>query len=215
MQPRRQFAVNTIATSLNLVIQFGINFFLTSYLVRTVGSTTFGFWGLANSIVNYAWIIMTALNSMSARYIGIDYHRGNMRQASGYFSSVFVADLTFALIILLPSCIAIYYIDRLISVPPEIVKEVKILFYIVFFNMCWSIIFAVFGCVFIIKNRLDLSSVINIISNIIKAVILILLYWLFRPSIVYLGTATFCVGVFLAITSIIFTKRLTPEATQY
>ena len=86
MQPRRQFAVNTIATSLNLVIQFGINFFLTSYLVRTVGSTTFGFWGLANSIVNYALIITTALNSMAARYIGIDYHRGNMRKASGYFS---------------------------------------------------------------------------------------------------------------------------------
>lgn len=211
MQPRRQFAVNTIATSLNLVIQFGINFFLTSYLVRTVGSTTFGFWGLANSVVNYALIITTALNSMAARYIGIDYHRGNMRQASGYFSSVFVADLLFALIILLPSCIAIYYIDRLVSVPPDIVTEVKTLFYIVFFNMCCNVIFAVFGCVFIIKNRLDLSSVITIISNVIKAVILILLYWLFRPSIIYLGTATLFASIILAVTGVVFTKRLTPE----
>ena len=211
MQPSRQFAVNTIATALNLVIQFGINFFLTSYLVRTVGSTTFGFWGLANSIVNYALIVTTALNSMAARYIGIDYHRGNMPKASGYFSSVFVADLLFALIILLPSCIAIHYIDRLISVPADIVTEVKTLFYIVFFNMCCNVVFAVFGCVFIIKNRLDLSSVITIISNIIKATILILLYWLLRPSIVYLGTATLCATILIAISGIIFTRRLTPE----
>ena len=211
MQQNRQFALNTISTSLNLVIQFGINFFLTSYLVRTVGSTTFGFWGLANSVVNYALIITTALNSMSARYIGIDYHRKNMRAASGYFSSVFVADLLFALIILLPSCVAIYFIDRLISVPADIVGEVKTLFYIVFFNMCFNVVFAVFSCVFTIKNRLDILSVISIVSNVIKALILILLYWLFRPSIVYLGTATLCATILVAVTSVIYTKRLTPE----
>ena len=77
--------------------------------------------------------------------------------------------------------------------------------------MCCNVVFAVFGCVFIIKNRLDLSSVITIISNIIKAAILILLYWLFRPSIVYLGTATLCATILIAISGIIYTKRLTPE----
>lgn len=211
MQNKHQFAVNTIATALNLVIQFGINFFLTSYLVRTVGSTTFGFWGLANSIVNYALIITTALNSMAARYIGIDYHRGNMRQASGYYSSVFVADLLFALIILLPSCIAIFYIDRLVTVPPDILAEVKTLFYIVFANMCCNIIFAVFGCTFIIKNRLDISSTLGIISSIMKAVLLVILYWNFSASIVYLGTATLCATIFIAVSNVYFTRRITPE----
>ena len=211
MDKNRQFAVNTIATALNLVIQFGINFFLTSYLVRTVGSTAFGFWGLANNVVNYALIITTALNSMAARYIGIDYHRGNMRQASGYFSSVFIADLLFALIILLPSCIAILYIDRLISVPVDLLSDVRTLFYIVFANMCCNVVFAVFGCAFIIKNRLDLSSTINIISSIMKAALLVMLYWKFRPSIVYLGTATLCTSLFVAVSGVIFTKRITPE----
>lgn len=211
MGNNRQFAVNTIATALNLVIQFGINFFLTSYLVRTVGSTAFGFWGLANSFVNYALIITTALNSMAARYIGIDYHRGNMRHACGYFSSVFVADLLFALIILLPSCFAIFYIDKLITVPADILLDVKTLFYIVFANMCCNVIFAVFGCAFVIKNRLDILSTLNIISSVMKASILVVLYWKFKPSIVYLGTATLCASIFIAVCSVIFTKRITPE----
>lgn len=211
MGNNRQFAVNSIATALNLVIQFGINFFLTSYLVRTVGSTAFGFWGLANSVVNYALIITAALNSMAARYIGIDYHRNNMREASGYYSSVFVADLLFALIILLPSCIAIFFIDRLISVPVDILLEVKTLFYIVFGNMCCNVTFSVFGCAFVIKNRLDISSALNIISSVMKASILVLLYWKLRPSIVYLGTATLCATLFVAVNNVIFTKRITPE----
>lgn len=211
MQQKRQFAINTVATGFNLIINFGINFFLTSYLVKMLGSTTFGFWGLANNIVGYALIVTTALNSMAGRYIGIGYHRGDMQQASGYYSSVFVADLIFALIILLPSCIAIWYIDRLIEIPPDIVNDVKTLFYIVFINMCCNIVFAVFGCVYVIKNRLDISSAVSIISNVIKALLLVLLYWRLRPSIVYLGTATLCATVFFAISNIVFMRRLTPE----
>jgi len=211
MPHNRQFAINTIATALNLVINFGISFFLTSYLVRTIGSTTFGFWGLANNIVSYALIIFTALNSMAGRFIGIDYHRGDFRQASEYYSSVFVADFLFALIILVPSCAAIWYIDKLISVPPEIVREVKILFYIVFINMCCGVVFAVFGCVYVIKNRLDISATLSIISNVFKSLLLILLYWKLRPSIVYLGTATLCATVFFVISNIVFMKRLAPE----
>ena len=38
-----------------------------------------------------------------------------------------------------------------------------------------------------------------------------LLYWLFRPSIVYLGTATLFATILIAISGIIFTRRLTPE----
>lgn len=213
MQQERQFAMNSIAAALNQVIHFGINFFLTSYLVRTVGSTTFGFWGLANNIVNYALIVTTALNSMAGRFIGIDYHRGNYRQASGYYSSVFVADLLFALIIFIPSCVAIWYVERLITVPPEIVTEVKTLFYIVFVNMCCSVIFAVFGCVYMIKNRIDISATLSIVSSVMKALLLITLYWTLKPSIVYLGTASLCATVFFVISNIVFMKRLAPELT--
>jgi O-antigen/teichoic acid export membrane protein len=211
MNPNRQLAINTVATGFNLIINFGISFFLTSYLVRVVGSTAFGFWGLANSIVNYAIIVTTALNSMAGRFIGIDYHRGDLLKASGYYSSVFVADLIFALIILLPSCIGIWYIDRFIDVPPDIVGDVKVLFYVVFINLCCNVVFAVFGCVYVIKNRLDISSVVKIISNIIKSLMLIFLYWKLRPSIVYIGTATLCATVFFVVSNIVFMRRLAPE----
>ncbi len=77
----KQFALNTTAIGLNLLVQFTINFFLTSYLVRTVGSTAYGFFTLANTMVNYALIISTALNSMSARFVGIEYHKQNFKEA--------------------------------------------------------------------------------------------------------------------------------------
>ena len=90
-----QFVSNTIATMVNLLIQFGLNFFLTSYLISSVGSTAYGFFTMANTVVNYALIITTALNSMAARFIGIGVHNNDMEKARKFYSSVFAGDFSY------------------------------------------------------------------------------------------------------------------------
>lgn len=211
MSGNKQLALNTLATAINLIVAFSISFFLTSYLVKTIGSTAYGFFGLANTIVNYALIITTALNSMAARFIGIEVHKGDFKQASVYYSSVFVADSIFAALIFIPSCIAIWYINYIFDVPSDLLSDVRILFYVVFLNMCLNIISAVFGGVYVIKNRLDLSSYITIISHILKALLLVYLYWKFEPSIIYLGTATLLATLITITSNIHFNRKLLPE----
>ena len=208
---RRQFTWNTITTMLNLIIQFGLSFFLTSYLVRTVGDVAYGFFTMANTVINYALIVTNALNSMSARFIGIGIHSKNIDKACYYYSSVFFADLLFALSILVPSSMAIYHLDSLINIPIELVREVKILFFIVFLNMCCNVIFSVFGCIYTIKNRIDILSILQIVSNLIKATLLIFLYSLFKTSIVYLGIATLVATLVVAGGNIFFIKKYLPE----
>lgn len=206
-----QFAKNTLATVLNIAIQFTVNFFLTSYLVKTVGSTAYGFFTLANTIVNYALIVSNALNSMSARFVGVEYHNGKFRNAIKYFSSVLYGDLIFVLTLLVPASLLIWRIDSFINVPPDLVYDVRILFFIVFINMCINVVSAVFSGVFVIKNRLDLSSLLATVSNIMKALILLFLYWRFTSSIVYLGIATLITTIFVVLGNIHFTRRLMPE----
>lgn len=204
---QNQFTMNTVATMFNLIIQFGLNFFLTSYLVREVGATAYGFFTMANTVVNYALIITNALNSMSARFIGIGVHNNDSDSASHYFSSVFWGDFIFSLIILLPSCMAIFHLENIINIPIDLIHDVKVLFLIVFFNMCGNVVFAVFGCVYTIKNRLDVLSILQIISNLIKVCLLVFLYTLFDASIVYLGIATLATTLVVAGGNIFFTKK--------
>ena len=40
---KRRFASSAFATMLNLIIQFSISFFLTSYIVETLGEEEYGF----------------------------------------------------------------------------------------------------------------------------------------------------------------------------
>lgn len=209
--PQKQFIINTISTVLNLLIQMAISFFLTSYLIRSIGSTAYGFYGMANSIVNYALIVTNALNSMAARFIGYEIHNENREKAQRYFSSVFFGDLVFALVIFLPTVVAIWNLEGLINIPDDLIKDVKYLFFIVFANMCCNMICAVFGCVYTIKNRLDIQSILSIISNIVKAGLLVFLYVKFVPSIVYLGVATLVATIILSISNIHFTRKILPD----
>lgn len=207
----RQFILNTTAVGLNLFVLFTINFFLTSYLVRTVGSTAYGFFTLANSIVNYALIISTALNSMSARFVGIEYHKKNFEEAIGYYSSVLYGDLIFILSLVVPASILIWNIGGMINVPDNLIDEVKILFYLVFLNMCINVLGAVFSSAFIIKNRLDISSYISVASNLLKAVLLVILYLCFPSSIIYLGIATVITAIFLVSCNYYYNRKLLGE----
>lgn len=207
----KQFVLNTTAIGLNLLVLFTINFFLTSYLVRTVGSTAYGFFTLANTIVNYALIISTALNSMSARFIGIEYHKKNFKEATGYYSSVLYGDLIFVLLLAMPASILIWNIGDVINVPDNLIDEVKVLFYLVFLNMCINVLGAVFSGVFVIKNRLDIASYISVVSNLFKAGLLIFLYVCYPSSIVYLGIATVITTVFLVACNYYYNKKLLRE----
>ena len=208
---QRQFAFNTAATLLNLLIHFSISFFLTSHLVETVGDVAYGFFTLANTVVNYALIVTDALNSMSARFIGYEVHNGKYEGANRFYSSVLIGDLVFAGIIFVPSCIAIYFLEDIVNIPTDLVQDVKILFLIVFINMCLNVVCSVFACVYTIKNRLDLSASIQTVSNIVKAILLIILYGLFKPSIVFLGTATLLATVVVCIGNVRFFKKHMPQ----
>ena len=56
----KQMSINIIASIVSFAVTVGINFFLTPYLVKEVGSDAYGFIGLANNFVQYATIVTTA-----------------------------------------------------------------------------------------------------------------------------------------------------------
>ena len=149
----KQMSINIIASLVSFGITMGINFFLTPYLVKSLGTEAYGFIGLSNNFVQYATIITSALNSMSGRFISIAYHRGDKDKASRIFSSVLVADLIIAAIMLVATSIITVYIDSILNVPEHLVGSVKITFAITFLTFVISVITAIFTTATYVKNR--------------------------------------------------------------
>ena len=125
---RKQNSINLITNLLAFVINAGINFFLTPYLLEQLGTESYGFIGLANDFVGYASIVTVALNALAGRYITISFHKGDYEEANKYFNSVTFANAMIAGVMAIISVIFIFSMDKILSIPSEILWDVKLLF---------------------------------------------------------------------------------------
>lgn len=207
----KQMTINLIASIISFGVNMAINFFLTPYLVESLGTESYGFIGLANNFVQYATIITSALNSMSGRFISIAYHKGDKEKASRLFSSVLVADLFLAGVMLLLTSLVTFYLDVFLDIPEHLISSVKITFGISFMTFVISVVTAIFTTATFVKNRIDINSVRDIISNLLKIVLVVLMFTFLPPQLYFISLATLASGVFLLITNITVKKRILPD----
>ena len=81
-------AFNVTSAIVTLGVQMAVSFFLSSYLVATLGEATNGFTQLANNFVSYASLVTLAFNSMGSRFISAAYHRGKVEDSVAYYSTL-------------------------------------------------------------------------------------------------------------------------------
>lgn len=204
------FIINLIASILASALSYGISFFLTPYMVKSVGSEAYGFVGLANNMVNYASIVTIALNSVAGRFITIKIHEGRNREANSYFNSVFWADMLLALISLVFFVPLIWRLEYIIHIPENLTSSVKLLFLFVVINFLITVVSNVFSVAAFVKNMLYLSSIGNCASALLRVVLLITLFGIFPANIAYISIAASIGSIALAVYNSIVTKRLLP-----
>ena len=87
LSDNKQTTINLITSLAAFVINAGISFVLTPYILEKLGNEAYGFIGLAYDFVNYAGILTLALNSMSCRFVSYEYHRGKSAGSGSQVSS--------------------------------------------------------------------------------------------------------------------------------
>ena len=134
---------------------FLISFFLTPYIVATVGKEAYGFVGLANNFINYVTVITTALNSMVGRYVTISIHREKYEDVNKYMTSVIIANLCLSIPITILASLILVFLPKIVDVPPNIQIDVTILWGLLFFNFILGLIGNVFSVATFCQNRID------------------------------------------------------------
>ena len=208
---KKQLSINLLANLIAFFVNIGISFLLTPYIVSRLGNEAYGFIGLANNFVSYALIITTALNAMAARFITIEIHRQDNEQANTYFNSVLIANFIMCFFLGIASVVIVLNIGNIFNVSNELIVDVQWTFGLVFLNFIITVLVSVFNISTFVKNRLELSSIRNIIGNLLKLMITLVLFYFLPPKIMYLAIATLVSTVFIGIANAVLTKKLLPE----
>lgn len=198
---------NIIAFSVNVIMSF----FLTPYLIKILGKEAYSFYPLANNFVEYANVFAIAFNSVAARFVSVEIHRGKIEKANKYFNSILFSNIVIGIVCAFISLIVICKLENLINIPEEMIIDVKILFAFVFFNFIVNLSSVALGICTTVRNRLELTSLRKMESTFIKMAVTLGLLFIFTPKISYVGIGAFTATVFVFITNCIYTKRLLPE----
>jgi len=211
MQEGKRFAINLAAKSMSLVLNLVISFFLTPYIIRHVGTESYGFVGLANDVVDIARIAAVALNSMALRFITVSLHRNDIEQANRYFSSVMIVNFLLAAVLILPFGGMIVFLDKLFSVSGHILSDVRLLWSFVFLNFLLTVAGSTFSVALFAKNRIDKESFRSAESVAIRAVFLFLCYSFLAPKVYYVGISYCVLTVYVLCSNLYYTKLYLPE----
>lgn len=207
----RQIALNMATTIVSYGISLGISFFLTPYIVSKLGAAAYGFLGLSNNIIGYTALITVALNSMSARFISIRYHKGDFEGANGYMASTIVGNCSIALFIVVALGVLTVFLEDIINIPPELVGDVKFLFTLLFVNGAVGLCTNFLSLPTFIRNRLDLGNIYGVIGNLLRVVLIIVAYGFFPAHIWYIGAVGLMCTVYSTAVGYGLYRRLTPE----
>lgn len=211
MNEKKNFIINFISQVMVLVVNICINFFVTPYIIEKLGASSYGFVGLANEFIGYAQIITIALNSMASRFIILKFHEKDYEGANKFFNSVFFANILICFVIGVLGVFIILFIDKLVSVPQEILFDVQMLWALMFLNFLVSIITSVFGVATFAKNKLYLSSARQIESQILRSLLLLVCFYFLPPATWYIGLAILASTTLISIYNYKYVKQLTPE----
>lgn len=190
LSPNKQMVINLSSSILVFVLNALISFLLSPVIVKTLGVEANGFIQLGNNFVSYAALITMALNSMSSRFITVELHRNHEKKAEEYYSSTFVGNLVLLALMLVPIILIICFLEHLIQISPHLITQVKVLFLFLFINYFISTGTPTWNVAFFSSNRIYLQSLGSILSNVIRATTIVILFVLFPAKVWFIGIAS-------------------------
>ena len=213
MSNNKQIVRNISASFLSYGMSLLISFFLTPYLIESVGKEAYSFFPLVNSMIGYTEIITAAIGSMIGRYITMAYYGHDMEGTKGYFNSALTAYIGLSVIFSIIGVFVLIYIDSILNIPEGLTEQVQILFGLALLGYCLGLCTNLLRIGTYVKNRMDLSTMAGFIKSIVYFVLVIAFFALFPPTIVYISIASF-VSILVGIGfNLFFKKRFLSEVT--
>jgi len=208
---KKRFAANLTANSVAFLLNILIGFFLSPYIVGKLGKEAYGFVSLGMNFTLYISLFTTALNSFAGRYIMIELHQDRPEGAQKYFNSVFFGNLYLIGLLLIPCGLLILFLKRIINISNALLPDVQLLWMMLFLALLVDLLSSTYKTSTFVRNRLDLSAITDATSNLLRVLLLFLLFTALKPSVWIIGFTTLVCTFYQFALNISFKRRLMPE----
>lgn len=209
----KQVPKNLITNFLYFIVNLASGLFLVPYFINSLGVASYALIPLATSFTAYVNLIMVSLNTSVSRPMTIELQRKEFKKANVTFNTALFGTLGIILLMLPIVVLLSYYSPSFFEIPSNQENATRILFFGVisaFLLRAWS---SNFGVSIFAYNRLDLLNMINVINILVQVGLIILLFKLYSPSLVYIGLAYLIAAIVAFAVTVFFSHRINPHLT--
>lgn len=183
---------------------------LTPYLVSHLGVAAYGLVPLAGLFTQYVAIITAQLSGAVNRFLSIEINKPG-GQPNVVFNSALALYLILIVIQLPLFALGLIYADRIFSIPPELKTDALLLLGCSAGSFLLSMLGGVFGVAQFAKNRIDISSSINLWSLISRLVLIVACFSFFGPRLRYIGYVDLGLQAAMVLVAVGVSRRLLPK----
>ena len=200
----KKLALSSISTIIAFASSILLGFFLTPILIMDLGIDAYSFYPLTNNLIQFISVVIFSISSTSSRHIKLSLTENGKLSPKAYFSSSFYLITLISILILLIFIPLSFNINKIINVPPILVEDVKVLFFLTISSITLRFFSSSFGSIFYIDERVYLRAISEIIMNTMKIVSLIILFSFFESTIVFIGITNLLMSLTLFIFNLFY-----------
>jgi O-antigen/teichoic acid export membrane protein len=208
---KKRLAFNMIMQIAAFVANILVSFFLTSFVVGRLGAEVYGFVGFANNLTGYLSIFTVVINGLLNRFFTIELSQGNKSEAEKYYSSVTLVNLIITVALIAPAVMISFHIDRFFNVPLAYTNDIRLLFFLIILSFLFSLTGSSLGVATYSTNRLDLASILSMVTTLFRALLLFALFSVFQTHIWYMGMASIASSLLMIFVRTRYMKKLLPS----
>ncbi|AKB34386.1 hypothetical protein MSSIH_3696 [Methanosarcina siciliae HI350] len=207
----KQVPKNLSANILYFILNVIIGLFLVPFFIDSLGVASYALVPLATSLTSYVNLVVQSLNTSVSRYLTIDLQRKEFKKANITFNTALFGTLGVILLILPFVVLISYYAPSFFDIPTSQENAARILFVGVIFSFLLRAWGSNFGVSLFAYNRLDLQNLVNAVNILVQVSLVILLFKLYSPNLVYIGLAYLIGAAAALILTIIFSRKINPN----
>ncbi|MDC0936375.1 oligosaccharide flippase family protein [Pirellulales bacterium] len=161
---------NIVSNWFGYAIQMVVLFFLTPYLVASLGDANYGVWVLVTGLLGVCGIVDLGFRAGVTQYLTRNLAKGQHDQLVPTASSAWVAMACNGLAIGLVGLCLVWLAPELLTIPVEMADQARLVLLLFAVNATLQQLFGVSHSVFAATQRYDLANLINVTTNIARAV---------------------------------------------
>jgi O-antigen/teichoic acid export membrane protein len=167
-------ALKNIASSwAGLAVNIAVGFFLSPFILHHLGDEAFGLWVLIFSLTGYYGIFDFGIRSSLVRYVSKFQATGDKDQLARLVNTSLFTYSCLGLVLVVPTVVGGFYVDRLFHVPPDFLRDGRILFWLVGYSLALGFPLGIGGGILEGLQKFYLLNWTNIVATLARAVLIV------------------------------------------